>query len=69
MGTRVSPLRKERQAEITLQNFDDLNKILVPITLLRFELASLAKQGITEYPLGDLLLIIQMLIRRKAEDE
>jgi hypothetical protein len=64
MATRkVSPLRKEK----TLQTYDELNKLLVPIAALRFELAGWTKQGIHEYPLGDLLLTINMLINQKEE--
>jgi hypothetical protein len=62
---RVSPLKAKRQAEKDLQNYDDLNTIMVPVTTLRFELAELSKKGIIEYPLGDLLLVIQTLISEK----
>jgi hypothetical protein len=60
---KVSPLKKERQAEKSLQNYDELNTIIVPVTPLRFELAQCTKNNINELPLGDLLLMIHALIK------
>ena len=45
--------------------FDRLNTIKVPLTGLRWELSQLVKEGHNEYPLGDLLLVIQTVIRQK----
>jgi hypothetical protein len=64
---RVSPLKQKRQDEKDLKNYDDLNTILVPVTALRFELADMSKKGIIEYPLGDLLLVIQTLIQERND--
>lgn len=64
---RVSKAKEKPETE--LQNYDELNKINVPLTALRFELAEWNKQSLDVYPLGDLILIIQMVIRKKERDE
>lgn len=48
----------------TKENVDDLNTINVPLTPLRMELAKLTKEGVSLYPLGDLILLIRDIVRK-----
>jgi hypothetical protein len=44
---------------------NDLNKLLIPLPELRALCVALMKEGATTIPLGDLLLMIQDLIRKE----
>lgn len=48
-----------------VDDVSDLNKLSVPILPLRAELSKLQKEGLTEYPLGELILIIREIVRSR----
>ncbi len=62
----TSPLKTKRKTEKDLANYDELNKSMVPITALRFQLAGWSKEGVTEMGLGDFLLSITQLINKEG---
>lgn len=53
-----------KKVEQSIEIDPALNKILVPITPLRFALANLVQQEYTVYPLGDLLLLIHEVVSK-----
>lgn len=58
-----------RKKVLESDNVDDLNHLKIPITPIRFELAEKAKQGIEEYPVGDLILLIRRILRETKENK
>jgi hypothetical protein len=49
-----------------VKDVTELNKTWVPIPALRLELTKLTKEGYEKYPLGELLLMINDLVRKES---
>lgn len=58
MATRTKKSSSDKDEAV-----GNLNKLWVPIPALRTELAKLSKEGYDYYPIGDLLLIVQRLMK------
>ena len=53
---------------IPKSDLEDLDKLQVPLPDLRVLVVTLLKDGISEVPLGQFLLMVKNLIRNDAED-
>lgn len=58
---RVDPVKPE-------YNLEELNKLTVLLPELRMILVELMKEGISEYPLGDLLLMMRQTLKGQLDD-
>jgi hypothetical protein len=45
---------------------ENLNKLMVPLPDVRMHLVALMKDGVTDMPLGDFIVMIQQIIKKST---